>query len=80
MRIIDNWRDAPRMYSIWAFGAIGTIQGSLLAFVSEEQLAARVLFAPTWTYGEIAQAVVAALALSGTVGRLIAQQPTPPKS
>lgn len=74
MKLIENWRDAPRMYSMWAFATIATIQGSVLAFVPESQLTARVLFAPTWTYAEVVQAVVAFLAVSGGVGRLLSQK------
>ena len=75
MKLIDDWRDAPRMYSMWAFASIATIQGSVLAFVTAEQLAARILFAPAWTYAEAVQAVVAFLAISGGIGRLLSQSP-----
>lgn len=79
MKLINNWRDAPRMYSMWAFGAIATIQGTVLTFITSEQLAARILFAPTWTYADAVQAVVAFLAVSGGIGRLIAQEPATAK-
>ena len=73
MKLIDNWRDAPRMYSMWAFTSIATIQGSVLAFIAPEQLAAPVLFMPEWTWGALSQAVVACLAVTGGIGRLISQ-------
>lgn len=73
MKLIDNWRDAPRWYSTWAFASIATIQGSVLAFITPEQLAAPVLFLSGWTWGALAQAVVAFLAVTGGVGRLISQ-------
>lgn len=73
MKLIDNWRDAPRMYSMWAFTSIATIQGSVLAFITPEQMATPVLFLSGWTWGALAQAVVAFLAVTGGVGRLISQ-------
>jgi hypothetical protein len=74
MKLIDDWRQAPRMYSIWALAAITTIQGSVLAFLSPAQLAAIVTGLPGWTYGELLQSVVAFLAVTGGIGRLIAQE------
>lgn len=73
MRLIDNWREAPRWYSTWAFAAIATIQGSVLAFLTPAQLDAFVLFYPTLTWGELVQALVAFLAITGGIGRLIYQ-------
>lgn len=75
MKLIENWRDAPRWYSTWAFASIATIQASVLAFLSSEQLAAPILFYPAWTWGAAAQAVVAFLAVTGGIGRLISQTP-----
>ena len=75
MKLIDNWRDAPRWYSTWAFTSIATIQASVLAFLSSEQLSAPILFYPSWTWGQGAQAVVAFLAVTGGIGRLISQEP-----
>jgi hypothetical protein len=73
MKLVDDWRDAPRMYSVWAFAAIATLQGSVIGFITPEQLAAPVLFFPAWTWGSLNQAVVAFLAVTGGIGRLIAQ-------
>lgn len=75
MKLVDNWREAWKWYSTWAFGSIATIQGSVLAFVTEQQLAAPILFYPSWTWGQAAQAVVAFLAVTGGLGRLISQAP-----
>lgn len=75
MKLIDNWRDAPRWYSTWAFASIATIQASVLAFITPEQLAAPILFYPSWTWGAASQAVVAFLAVTGGIGRLISQEP-----
>lgn len=75
MNLIKNWRDAWKWYSTWAFASIATIQASVLAFLSSEQLAAPILFYPSWTWGQAAQAVVAFLAVTGGVGRLISQAP-----
>ena len=75
MKLIDNWKDAWRWYSTWSFASIATIQGSVLAFITPEQLAAPVLFYPEWTWGAASQAVVAFLAVSGGIGRLISQTP-----
>lgn len=73
MKLIPDWRRAPRWYSTWAFASIATIQGSLLAFLTPEQLAAIVAGLPGRTYGELLQSVVAFLAVTGGIGRLIAQ-------
>ena len=73
MKLIDNWKQAPRMYSLWAFASIATIQGSVIAFITPEQLATMVLFLPSWTWGELLQAVVAFLAVTGGIGRLVTQ-------
>ena len=72
MRLIENWRQAPRMYSVQALAAIATIQGSV-AFLTAEQLAAQILFFPSWTWAGLAQSVTAFLGITGMVARLIAQ-------
>lgn len=77
MKLVDDWREAPRWYSTWAFGSIATIQGSILAFVTQEQLAAPILFYPEWTWGMLSQAVVAFLAVTGGIGRMIYQPSSP---
>lgn len=75
MRLVEDWKRAWRWYSTWAFASIATIQGSVLAFITPEQLAAPILFYPAWTWGAASQAVVAFLAVSGGIGRLISQAP-----
>ena len=72
MKLIDNWRQAPRMYSVQALAAIAAIQGAQ-AYLTAEQLAAPILFAPDWTYASALQAATAFLGISGLVARLIAQ-------
>jgi hypothetical protein len=74
VKIIDDWRQAPRWYSVWALAAITTIQGSMLAFLSPEQLATIVTGLPGWTYGELLQSTVAFLAVTGGIGRLVTQE------
>jgi hypothetical protein len=73
MKLIDNWRQWPRMYSQWAFATILGLQGSVLAFLSSDQLAAPLLPWLTLTWGQAIQSLTAALAVSGFVGRLISQ-------
>lgn len=75
MKLVQDWKDAWRWYSTWAFTSIATIQGYILAFLTPEQLAAPVLFYPTWTWGTATQAVIAFLAVTGGIGRLISQEP-----
>jgi hypothetical protein len=75
MTLIKNWRDAWKWYSTWAFASIATIQTSVLVFVTPAQLAAPVLFYPTWTWEMASQAVIAFLAVTGGIGRLISQSP-----
>jgi hypothetical protein len=73
-KFIPELRQAWRLYSVWAFAAITTIQGSVLAFLTPAQLAAIVTGLPGWTWGELLQSVVAFLAVTGGIGRLIAQE------
>lgn len=77
MKLIDNWRQWPRMYSQWAFATIAAFQASVLAFISAETLAAPVLFYPALTWGGLASSVTAFLAVTGFIGRLIAQDIRP---
>lgn len=72
MKIISNWRDAPRMYSIWALSGIATIQGSVLAFLTPAQLDSIALAG--WTWGDLLQGAVAFLAVTGGIGRLLTQE------
>lgn len=75
MKLIDNWRDWPRMYSQRAFAAIALIQGSVLTFLTPEHLASPVLFYPSMTWGAVIQGVIALLAVTGFIGRLLSQKP-----
>lgn len=77
MKLIENWKQAPRMYSVQALALIGTLQGCS-AFLTTEQLASAVLFYPVWTWGGLIQSVTAFVGITGTVARLIAQD-LPPK-
>jgi hypothetical protein len=72
VRLIDNWRQAPRMYSVQALAIIATLQGAQ-TYLTAEQLAAPILFAPDWTYGSALSAVTAFVGITGLVARLIAQ-------
>ncbi|MEY4952503.1 MAG: hypothetical protein RL299_927 [Pseudomonadota bacterium] len=78
LKLIDNWRQWPRMYSQWAFATIGGIQASILAFVSPEILAAPILFFPSMTWGGFTSSLTAFLAISGFFGRLISQDLSAP--
>jgi hypothetical protein len=72
MKIINNWKQAPRMYSVQALAAIAALQG-VQAYLTAEQLAAPILFAPEWTYASALQAATAFLGITGLIARLIAQ-------
>jgi hypothetical protein len=75
IKLVDNWRESVRWISMWCFGAIATIQGSVMGFITPDQMSAQILFYPEWTWGTLNQAVIAALAVVGGVGRLISQRP-----
>ena len=72
MKLIENWKQAPRMYSVQALAAITALQG-IGAYLSAEHLAAPIVFMPDWTYGAALQAATAFLGITGTISRLIAQ-------
>jgi hypothetical protein len=71
MKLIPDWRQAPRMYSIWALSAIATIQGSVLAFLTPAQLDS--IAFNGWALSDLLHGSVAFLAITGGIGRLIAQ-------
>lgn len=79
MKLIENWQQAPRMYSVQAFAAIAAVQGCA-AYLSTEQLAAPILFYPSITWGGGIQAITAFLGITGTVARLIAQDLSKPEA
>jgi hypothetical protein len=72
MKLIDNWRRWPRMYSQWAAAAIMGLQTGVMVYLTPEQLAAPT-FLWDYTWGQLASGVTAALAVSGFIGRLISQ-------
>ncbi len=78
MKLVENWRDAPKWYSMWAFAAIEVIAGAggITAYLTPQMLAAKVLFVPSWTWAEVVFAVIAFLAVTGGVARMISQKPS----
>jgi hypothetical protein len=72
MKLIDNWKQAPRMYSVQALAVIATIQGAA-AYLSPEQLASQIPFLAAWTWGGAIQSATSFLGITGLVARLIAQ-------
>lgn len=59
MKLIDNWRAAPRMVSMWAYAATaGVVIGWLIA---------------PWSVDWRTMALLLALQVVGAAGRLIAQ-------
>lgn len=59
MKLIDNWRAAPRMVSMWCYAATaGVIIGWLVA---------------PWAVGTGTMAMLLTLQVVGAAGRLIAQ-------
>ncbi|MDR7092279.1 hypothetical protein [Hydrogenophaga laconesensis] len=72
--LVGDWRKSIRWYSNWCFATIASIQGSVLVFVTQEQLQAKILFYPSWTWGALVQAAIAILAVAGFVLRNISQE------
>lgn len=72
MKLVSNWRQWPRMYSQWAAAAIVAFHGSVMAYLTPEQLAAP-MFLFDYTWGQVVSGATALLAVSGFVGRLISQ-------
>lgn len=66
MKLIDNWRKAPKMNSVQAFAAIAALQGVWQASPELQAIMPQ----------EYVQLVSAVLALLGIIGRLIAQPDT----
>lgn len=63
MKLIDNWKKAPRMTSVQALAAIAALQAAWQASPELQAVMPQ----------EYVQLVSAVLALLGIVGRLIAQ-------
>lgn len=76
MKLVENWREAWKWYSEWAFMAIATI-ASFVVYLTPEMLSARVLFLPDWTWAQVIASIIALLAVTGGVARLISQPPKP---
>lgn len=74
MKLIHNWRDAPKWYSVWA-GTVVVSLGSVGAYLTPEMLAAQVIFLPDWTYGKALSATTAFFGVTGLIGRMIYQPP-----
>lgn len=78
MKLVEDWREAPKWYSVWAAAVVTTI-GGFGMYLTPEMLGAPILFAPEWTYGKLLTALTAFFGVTGLIGRLIAQPPKPPK-
>lgn len=76
MKLVKNWRESWKWYSQWAFAAISTISGAggITAYLTPAMLTSRVLFLPTWTWGEVVLSVIAILGITGGIGRMISQE------
>lgn len=74
MKLVENWRDAPRWYSMWAASAVITI-GGISAYLTPEMLAAPVLFFEGWTYQRVLASMTAFFGVTGMIGRLVSQPP-----
>ena len=74
MKLVDNWKEAPRWYSMWAASAVVTL-GGIGAYLTPEMLTAPVLFLDGWTYQKVLSALTAFFGVTGLIGRLISQAP-----
>jgi hypothetical protein len=72
MKLIENWRKAPKMLSVQAFLLIGGVQ-SIQLVLSAENLASSVLFFPDLTWNTVFNSTIVALTIFGVVGRVIHQ-------
>lgn len=72
MRIIENWREAPKWYSMWAAAAVVTV-GGFGTYLTPDMLAATVPFFPDWTWQKVLSSTTAFLGVTGLIGRLIYQ-------
>lgn len=73
MKLIDDWRKLPRMYSVWAMAMVVAIQTSVSTYITPEMLSAHILLFPDWTYDMLQKAVTAFLGITGMIGRAITQ-------
>lgn len=74
MKLVDDWKDAWRWYSVWAASAVITI-GGIGQYLTPEMLAAPVLFWDDWTWQKVLSSLTAFFGVTGLVGRLISQTP-----
>lgn len=72
MTLIDNWRDAPKMFSMRAFAGIGAVQLALIAF-PEGWLSSPVPFVPGVTWRSVAIVLSLLVAFGGGFGRVVDQ-------
>lgn len=72
MKLIDNWKDAWKWYSVWAASAVVSI-GGIGAYLTPEMIAAPVLFFPDWTWGKVLSSLTAFFGVTGIIGRLVSQ-------
>lgn len=74
MKLVENWKEAWKWYSVWAASAVVTI-GGVGAYLTPEMLAAAVVFLPDWTWGKVLSSITAFLGVTALIGRLISQEP-----
>ncbi len=73
MRLIKDWRQAPKMYSVQALAIITALQG-IGVYLSADQLAASIAIMPEWTWGGALHALTAFFGITGAIARLIDQK------
>jgi hypothetical protein len=71
-RLVYNWRDWYKMFSVQALGVIAMLQGAL-AVLPYEALQAELPFTDT-TYGQVLVALSIATAVIGGIGRIVDQK------
>lgn len=71
MKLIHNWRDAWKMFSVQALLLIGGIQG-VLAVLSEATLQQKILGTDV-TWAALGAALSVSVAVIGALGRIIDQ-------
>lgn len=72
MKLVDNWRDVPRMISVQMLALIATVQG-ILAAATPEQVASLVPFTMSTTWANLGSTVTLTAAVIGGIGRFIDQ-------
>jgi hypothetical protein len=68
MRLIENWKESWRLFSVWCFGAAGLLQAIWLSLTPDE----RALIPESYAHW-----ITLAVAVIGIVGRVIKQKPLP---